>query len=307
MNRTQYRLMAMDIRNNRENLAKYRKIFKYAYPFGDEIFKRLMINQVNPERFIAFLNAMMSLEGNKRIKEFTFRVQEIPSMPSQKKPLFDIIGTNQAGETVLVEVQQNVDSLFIDRLFYYVSRAISTLVPEGKKYNLPHVYLLSILTEDLFQNEPDTYFHHVTLSRNGNRFYEKFDGFLVEVDKFAKIDSRTPKREKEQSERAEMLRFFIQLMNETPLSPQFLQSEMYAKLTKDVSLERIEDELFLREVDNMIDLEYAKAGAFLEGEKAGIAQTRREMVKAMLADGLPAEKISAYSGLSKEDVLALRG
>ena len=104
MNRTQYRLMAMDIRNNRENLAKYRKIFKYAYPFGDEIFKRLMINQVNPERFIAFLNAMMGLEGNKRIKEFTFRVQEIPSMPSQKKPLFDIIGTNQAGETVLVEV-----------------------------------------------------------------------------------------------------------------------------------------------------------------------------------------------------------
>ena len=68
MNRTQYRLMAKDVKANPANLAKYRKIFKYAYPFGDKIFKRLMINQMNPERFIAFLNAMMGLEGpNARI------------------------------------------------------------------------------------------------------------------------------------------------------------------------------------------------------------------------------------------------
>ena len=39
--------MAQDVKENRANLAKYRKIFKYAYPFGDKVFKRLMINHPN--------------------------------------------------------------------------------------------------------------------------------------------------------------------------------------------------------------------------------------------------------------------
>ena len=302
MNRTQYRQMAIDVKKDRANLTEYRKRFKYAYPFGDEIFKHLMVNQVNPERFITFLNAMMGLEGSNRIREFTFRVQETPSFPSQKKPIFDIVGTNQAGEPILVEVQQDVDTLFVDRLLYYVSRAVSTLVPEGKSYALPHIYQLSILTEDLFKDEPDTYFHHVTFAKNGSRFYKKFDGFLVEVEKFDKIDSRTPEEKREQSERAEMMRFFVELMNEAPISPKYLKNEMYAKFVKDVSLEKFEDELLLREVDNMIDLEYAKASSYLDGQEA----KAREMAKAMLADELPIEKISAYSGLSKETVLALR-
>ena len=35
-------------------------------------------------------------------------------MPTLKKPIFDIVGTNQAGEPVLVEVQQNASQIFID-------------------------------------------------------------------------------------------------------------------------------------------------------------------------------------------------
>lgn len=302
MNKTQYRLMAQDVKENRANLAKYRKIFKYAYPFGDKVFKRLMINQVKPERFIAFLNAMMGLEGDRRIKDFSFRIQEMPALPSQKKPIFDIIGTNQAGEPILVEVQQNASQLFIDRLFYYVSRAISTLVPEGSRYRLPHVYVLSILTEDLFNNEPDTYFHHVNLSKNGRPFYDKFDGFLVEVDKFCKIDARLPLSNREQSERADMLRFFNELMEEKPFSPQYLQNDLYAKFIKDVSLEKIEDELLLREVDEMTDIKYEKESSFLDGMDA----KAREMAKAMLAEGDSVEKVARISQLSEAEVAALK-
>ena len=301
MNKMQYRLMAQDVKENRANLAKYRKIFKYAYPFGDKIFKRLMINQVKPERFIAFLNAMMGLEGEQRIREFSFRIQEMPALPSQKKPIFDIVGTNQAGEPIMVEVQQNASQLFIDRLFYYVSRAISTLVPEGSRYRLPHVYVLSILTEGLFNKEPDTYFHHVKLSKNGHPFYEKFDGFLVEVNKFCKIDARLPLPNREQSERAEMLRFFYELMEEKPFSPQYLQNDLYAKFIKDVSLDKIEDELLLREVDEMTDIKYEKESSFLDGMDA----KAREMAKKLKNKGVDVNIIADSSGLSRADVLAL--
>lgn len=291
--------MAKDVKANPANLAKYRKIFKYAYPFGDKVFKRLMINQMNPERFIAFLNAMMGLEGPSRIREFSFRIQEIPTLPMQKKPIFDIVGTNQAGEPVLVEVQQNASQIFIDRLFYYVSRTVSVLVPEGANYRLPHIYVLSILTEDLFEGEPDTYFHHVALSKNGMPFYKKFDGFLVEVDKFREIDKCTPEAHREKSERAEMLRFFIDLMEEKPFSDDILQNEMYSKFLKDVSLEKIEDELLLREVDDMTDIKYEKESSYLDGV--------RDTAKRLIANGkLSDEEIAECSGLSIEDVVVLR-
>lgn len=303
MNKTQYRLVAHDVKENRANLAKYRKIFKYAYPFGDKVFKRLMINQVKPERFITFLNAMMGLEGEKRITDFSFHVQEISSIESQKKPIFDIVGTNQAGEPIMVEVQQNASQLFIDRLFYYVSRAVSTLVPEGSHYKLPHIYVLSILTEDLFKKEPKTYFHHVCLSKNGSPFYDKFDGFLIEVDKFCKIDSQQPEHEREQSERAEMLRFLNELMEETPLSPRFLQNEMYVKFQKDVSLERIEDELLLREIDDMTDIKYEKESSFLDGMDAKARETARKM----LAKNKPVEEIVEFTGLSESEILEIKG
>ena len=213
------------------------------------------------------------------------------------------------------------------RLFYYVSRTVSVLVPEGASYRLPHIYVLSILTEDLFQGEPDTYFHHVTLSKNGRPFYKKFDGFLVEVDKFREIDQRTPRARSEQSERAEMLRFLIDLMEEKPIPANILQNEMYAKFVKsvpgetsrrktsffsylraaaadakgvkDVSLEKIEDELLLREVDDMTDIKYEKESSYLDGV--------RDTAKRLIANGkLSDEEIAECSGLSIEDVVVLR-
>ena len=52
---------------------------------------------------------------------------------------------------------------------------------------------------------------------------------------------------------------------------------------------------------------------FLEGEAKGKAEgfldgindAKREMAKAMLLDGLPIKQISAYSGLSEEEILEL--
>ncbi|MEE0877133.1 MAG: hypothetical protein UIH18_07535, partial [Fibrobacteraceae bacterium] len=48
-----------------------------------------------------------------------------------------------------------------------------------------------------------------------------------------------------------------------------------------------------------------KAEGFLDGEIKGINDAKREMAKAMLLDGLPIKQISAYSGLSEEEILEL--
>ena len=100
-----------------------------------------------------------------------------------------------------------------------------------------------------------------------------------------------------------MLRFLIDLMEEKPFSDDILQNEMYAKFVKDVSLEKIEDELLLREVDDMTDIKYEKESSYLDG----IRDSQRENAKRMIANGkLSDEDIAECSGLSIEDVVVLR-
>ena len=187
MNRSEFIAMAKDVHEHPEHLADYRKVYRNVYPFSDGIFKMLMANEAKPERTVKFLNAMLGLTGANAIKSFSLGVQENPGVLNDKTAIFDIYGTTQAGEPVLIEVQQNFNTLFIDRLIYYTARVISRTVKKAQDYDLPHIYVLSILTENQFPRERDTYLHHAQLVRNRHFSYEKLDIYLVELEKFGKV------------------------------------------------------------------------------------------------------------------------
>ena len=131
MNRSEFIAMAKDVHKHPEHLADYRKIYKNVYPFSDGIFKMLMANEAKPERTVKFLNAMLGLTGDKAIKTYTLGVPENPGVLNDKTAIFDIYGTTQAGEPVLIEVQQNFNTLFVDRLIYYTARVISRTVKKA--------------------------------------------------------------------------------------------------------------------------------------------------------------------------------
>lgn len=303
MNRDQYNALLKAVKENPANLAIFRKKFKNVYPFSDSIFKILMCK--NPARLVVFINAIMGLEGDERIKEFHLDMQEIPGVLNNKTTIFDIVGTNERGEPVLVEVQQTDSDFFMDRLLYYTSRVITNNVKKSEEYELPHIYVLSVLTCIQFANEPDTYFHHVHLVKNSTPYYPKLDFFFVEVEKFFRIDAKLSEHKREQGKRAEMLRFFRKIINEDDTPNEKFDGDFYKRLEKDVSLEVYEDELFLREVDGMTDLLYERQTAFRKGEISGASEKARKMAKAMRDYGDSVEKICAVSGLTKEEVLAL--
>ena len=300
MNRCQYAAMLSAIRENPANLAKFRAKFKNVYPFSDAIFKILMINEKDPSRFITFVNAMLDLRGNDRIKDFHFEVQEQPGILDNKTTIFDIVGTNERNEKVLVEVLQTDRNFYMDRLLYYTSRIITNHVKKSDDYKLPRIYVLSILTCDQFELEPDVYFHHVHFVKNGEGYYPKLDFYFVEVEKFLKIDELAEKSEKEKSQRAEMLRLFGNIINEKPVSTNFYDKDFCKSLQKDVSLEKFEDELFLRE-DIMIDMAFERQSAFRKGERT----KAREMAKAMLDKGLSIAMVTEISGLPEGEIVAL--
>ena len=298
MTRNEFIAFVKDVHEHPDHLADYRKKYKNVYPFSDGIFKMLMANEAKPKRTVKFLNAMLGLSGDKAIVTFTLGVPENPGVLNDKTAIFDIYGTTQAGEPVLIEIQQNFNTLFIDRLIYYTARVVSRTVKKAQDYKLPHIYVLSILTENQFPKERNTYLHHAQLVRNHHFFYEKLDIFLIELDKFFAIDDRTSPQCREQSDRAEMLRIFRDVLEDRDIPEDKLKKLLDKDFAKDVSLKGYTDETLLNEVDGMTDMLYEKQGSYL--------QAKIDDAQAMLAEGDSVEKISRITKLSEREVLKLK-
>lgn len=299
MTRDEFFAMVKDLHEYPEHLAEYRKNYTNVYPFSDGIFKMLMANEAKPERTVKFLNAMLDLNGENSIKTFTLGVPENPGVLNDKTAIFDIYGITEAGSSVLIEVQQNFNTLFVDRLVYYTSRVISRTVKKSQDYNLPHIYVLSLLTENQFPLERNTYLHHSQLARNRHFFYEKLDIYLVEVEKFFAIEDRTEPEKRERTNRAEILRIFRAVLEEKEIPAEKLASLLDKDFAKDVSLTGFTDETLLNEVDGMTDLLYEKQGSYLQGKGDGILESAQLMVDSGI---LTPEKAAELFKVRKEDI-----
>lgn len=309
MNRSQFWAMARDLKEHPENLPKYREIYRNVYPFSDGIFKMLMASEGKPERTIKFLNAMLGLTGNKAITKFTLGVQEQPGVMDNKTNIFDIYGYNQANEPVVIEVQQNFNTLFVDRLVYYTSRIVNNQVKKNKSYELPHIYVLSLLVDDQFPLEPDPYFHQCQIMRNRKYPFKKIDVFLVEMSKFFRMDDRLQEENRREardvSPRAEMLRLFRDVLEDKTIDEEKAGNLLDEDFAKDVSFVGYTDELLLLEVDNMTDMLYEKQGSYLQGKAEGADAKNKELAKGFRDDGFPLEAIAKRTGLTPEEIKAL--
>ena len=300
MNRSDFFAMVKDVHEHPERLAEYRKTYKNVYPFSDGIFKMLMANEAKPERTVKFLNAMLMLSGANAIKSFTLGVPENPGVLDNKSAIFDIYGVTEAGNPVLIEVQQNFNTLFIDRLIYYTSRVISRTVKKSQDYNLPHIYVLSLLTENQFPLERNTYLHHAQVVRNHHLYYDKLDIYLIEIEKFFAIDDRTKPENREMTDRAEMLRIFRDVLEEKEIPVEKLQRLLDKDFAKDVSLKGFTDETLLNEVDGMTDLLYEKQGSYQQG----LDDRGRQDAQLMVDKGiLTPEKAAELFHVSPKDIL----
>lgn len=59
------------------------------------------------------------------------------------------------------------------------------------------------------------------------------------------------------------------------------------------------------EIDRMCEISYAKKQGKAEGLAEGKVEGKEEDAKAMLADNMPVERVSKYTGLTPEEIAAL--
>ena len=275
MNRIQYKAMLKAFEQDKNSLAKYQKKYQYAYILSDGIFKIVFASDEKHELLISLVNAMLNLHGKAAIKSITLEMQEYPGVLNKKTCILDIIGTTNASKKILVEIQQNGDSLFRDRVEYYMSRIIENQVHKSQKYKLPRIYFLGLLDFRLFREAPCEYIHHVEETCRGKPFFPKIQKIFVEVEKFFELENQGIVKD-DDSDAAQWLRAIKSLMDEKPMPEKLLQNPIFLKLQKEMKLCNFSDDVFNVEVHNMTDLKYEHECGYIEGHKKGRKEGRAQ-------------------------------
>lgn len=266
-------LEAMKI--DKKNYAKYQQLYKYAYILSDGVFKIVFAEEKDHTLLISLVNAMLNLQGEKAIKSITLEMQEFPGVLNKKDCILDIIGTTNAGTRVLVEIQQESDTLFRDRVEYYLSRVIENQVHTSEKYELPQIYFLGLLDFEMFPEDPEEYIHHVDEMCHGKKFFPKIQKVFVEIEKFFELET-IGKTTSDNSDAAQWLRAIKTIIKEEPAPEQIMKNETFQRLLESVKLIRFGKELFYGEVGNMTDMQAIRESSFIDGKAEGKVEGRVE-------------------------------
>ena len=223
--------------------------------------------------------------------------------------------TAQSLERIVLEVQHIEDESFRGRLVFYAAKHTVANLVKGQGYNLRNLNLISLQMFDAFP-ESRNYLHTVRLKNQENKdFYKKQTFTLVEIPKFLK-----GKYDADNSMLAQWLRVIDGMNRECPVAVS--DDSPFARLQEKARLSIFTEEFLVSEAVKMADREYelyvekkhARAEGLEEGRAEGRAEglvegradERREMAKAMLADGDSVEKVARISKLSEEEVLSLK-
>lgn len=273
---------------------------KYLNPFTDFGFKKLFGSEPNKDLLIDFLNQL--LPPHHQIRELTYtRNEQLGSTEIDRKAIFDLSCISQSGERFIVEMQKAKQNYFKDRSVYYATFPIQEQAKSGDwDFKLAAVYLVGILdfvfAEDKHDNEVC---HRVQLKDQESRvFYDKLTFIYLEMPKFNKT-------EEELETAFDKWLYVLKHLPDLTGRPARLQEKVFAKLFEAAEIGKFNREELLayeqslksyRDLKNVIDTSFGE----------GRLEERREVARKALQENLPVSVIARLTGLSEEEIAALR-
>ena len=280
---------------------------------ADFMFKRLFGNKLI---MLPFLKMVLPDEGIVDIEYIP--TEELGDTPQDNKVVFDISCTTADGRTLIIEMQKAYQANFKNRSISYVSSKITSQSREqrenyclrpGKpwRYNLSPVYIVAILNFSFTHDEDfpiDKYIssYHIREDETNELFSKTLNFTFIEMDRFNKDES-------ECGTVLDKLTYSLKHMHTLNAPPSFLNESFFKDLYNLSKLDNFEAEEiknYMRSLFAVSDyantIDYARE----EGEARGITKRNVQIATAMLADGVNVETICKYTGLTPEEVNALK-
>lgn len=306
---------------------------KYLDPKADLTFK--LVFGEHPDLVMSFLNALLPLQAEERITEIEYLPSEmVPENPLRKNSIVDVRCKDKQGRHFIVEMQMIWSPEFKYRVLFNASKAYVRQMDAGKKYELLQpVYSLN-LVNDIFEPEPEEYYHHYRIVHveHSDRVIDGLQLVFVELPKFkphtyaekkmqvlwlrylTEIDEMTREVPAELLESPEIKKAMT-VLEESAFSPEQLLG--YEKFWDIISVERIlmngaERKGMEKGLKEGMEkglkegIEKGMEKGIEKGIEKGMERGKREE-KLLIAStakkqGLSSEMISSLTGLSIEEI-----
>lgn len=294
---------------------------RFINPYTDYGFKYLFGTEPNKEFTLALVNAL--LRGKEVIKSLTLIPSEqLGDTKEDRRAVFDVYAENERGEKIIIEMQKADQQYFKDRSVYYSSFPIRSQGEKGKwKFGLKAIYTIGIL-DFVFDEDKDDeeYYHHVVQLMDVQKkevFYNNLVYIYLEMPKFKKTED----------ELETLFDKWLYALKNLPRlleRPAALQERIFKKffdvaqtanLSKEEYAKYFESEKIYHDLDGAFRTASAKgmekglakgrAEGRVEGRAEGELNMALESAHRMKADGMPAELIAKYTGLTVEKIKQL--
>ena len=289
----------------------------YVNPLSDAGFKALLCDPANKPVLIGMLNAF--LPPDRTVEDLEYATTEIPGLTlAGKASRVDLRCTDTRDRSFIVEVQRSPQPNFFRRCVYYASRiyALGARRGDGQRYDILPVYLVALLDRGFgFRRDPSEwegrYVSRYTFreKETGQVEDETISIIFVELDRFGKEEFGECAGAAE--EWCWMLKNMWRLQPGAAEYPGFegmLAAGEIAGFSKEKRAKYDTDMITERDYYNI--LETAKKEGEAKGREAGLAEGeakgKTEVAKNMLASGMPEEQVMAMTGLTAEQLAALK-
>jgi len=283
------------------------QIATYLNPFTDFGFKKLFGEEYNKDLLIDFLNQLLKKEQG-RIKTLTYLKNEhLGRSEADRRAVYDLYCENEQGDRFIVEIQKSKQKFFKDRALYYSTFPIAEQGKAGDwDFELKAVYTVAILdfVFDEDRNDKEKYRYDVKLTdiETYKVFYDKLTFVYLEMPKFEKTLD-------ELETRFDKWLYVLKNLERLHDIPEKLKDRIFRKLFAAAEIAKFtpeearayEDSLKVyRDLKNSIDT------AREEGREEGKQETLEHTALKMLSKGLNLEVVSEITGLTHEQIEALR-
>ena len=246
----------------------------------------------------------------------------VPENPGKKNSVVDVRCHETGGREFIVEMQLNWNNEFRQRVILNAAKAVVKQLEAGEKYKLIQpVYSLNLINDTGFDSDPDEFYHDYAIVdvAHTDRRIEGLRFIFIELPKFK------PKSIAQKKMAVLWLRFLTEINTKTEEAPaELLENPDTAKALKIlersaytegqlIAYDRFWDAVYRERVfyddgfnkGKIEGRDEGLAEGRAEGRAEGIKEANRENARRMKADGMPAELIAKYTGLTVEAVNSL--
>jgi len=161
---------------------------KFVDVKNDVAFRKIFGNENKKVILISFLNAVLGLEGQNRVKEVSLlNPFQLPRIAGEKSSIIDVRATDEKGATFIVEMQVAEPSGFDKRVLYYTSKDYAGQINAGDDYPLLRpVYVIGILDFNYFIGKDYLSSHSIIDEATGENGFKDLKFRFIELKKFNK-------------------------------------------------------------------------------------------------------------------------